>query len=72
MARLKNDVFRYLVNSGVFKDNAAYDMNGGKISRASERTELHNRERNRVKHGIFIARVKGKTYQMGKQTKKVA
>jgi hypothetical protein len=67
MARLKNDLFRFLVNTGVFKDNGFYDLGGVKLSRASERTEMHRRKENRVKHGIYIPIIKGKTYQLGKQ-----
>ena len=67
MAHLKNDLFSYLVKSGIFKDNNKYDISGNKISSASEKTEIRRRERNRVKFGLWRPRSKKEQFiKMGK------
>jgi hypothetical protein len=45
---MKNDLFRYLKQSGIFKDNGRYEWNGGGRILASERTELKRAEKNKL------------------------
>ena len=45
---MKNDLFRYLKQIGVFKNNGRYESGGSGRILASERTELKRAEKNRL------------------------